>query len=225
MMLRNTPVPFFIGFEWMIRQVVFEGHKLVCYIMCCTLTQLEYNIEYKWKRCQIQQPHNVKTKPSTRWNTQLCLNLELFPLWHLKKTITKSQNKVFAKFLLTSLLFKCSSITTPSYSSYNDADDNCVKTTKPTTHYIYTAHITVIECGGVSPAWIFGSLQYWCRPLPYSSAPYHLSSDWSLLNLLLCNRIPVVSYSDNAERITIHPATKHRIYNKLQLPGTEKTRL
>ena len=31
--------------------------------------------------------------------------------------------------------------------------------------------------------------------------------------------IPVVSYSDNAERITIRPATKHKIYNKLQLPG------
>ena len=139
-MLRNTPVPFCIGFEWMIGHVVFEGHKLPYYIMCCTLTQLEYNIEYKWKRCYIQQPHNNKTKPVTTWNTQLCLNLELFPLWHLKTTITKSQNKVLAKFLLTSLLFKCSSITTPSYSSYNDADDNCVKTTKPTTHYIHSTH-------------------------------------------------------------------------------------
>ena len=31
--------------------------------------------------------------------------------------------------------------------------------------------------------------------------------------------IPVVSYSDNAERITIRPAIKHRIHNKLQLTG------
>ena len=29
--------------------------------------------------------------------------------------------------------------------------------------------------------------------------------------------IPVVSYSDNAEHITIRPAIKHKIYNKLQL--------
>ena len=153
---------------------------------------------------------------------QLCLNLELFPLWCLKKTITKSQNKVLAKFSLT-FFFKCGSITTPSYSSYDEANNR----SKPLNlqHTTYTAHITVIECGGASPAWIFGSLQYWCRLQPYSSAPYHLSSDWSLLDLLLCNRIPVVSYSDNAERITIHPAIKHIIYNKQQLPGTEKTRL